>query len=209
MNGCLCSIPLQVADLARLNHENVGKLLGYCKESSPFTRMLVFEYASNGTLYEHLHCKSSSSFFYLLNQIHYFEDNCCVLADGEGCLSWTRRMNIILGMARGLKYLHSELQPPFTISELNSGAVYLTDDFSPKVLPEYKLLKYVPFYYTILQTISYNPDLNERFLGFNCSWLTLKAGRPFFQGQKRTQAPLETKSLNVFFQIRLNHVIST
>ncbi|XP_023520269.1 probable LRR receptor-like serine/threonine-protein kinase At1g63430 isoform X2 [Cucurbita pepo subsp. pepo] len=99
----------EVADLARLNHENVGKLLGYCKESSPFTRMLVFEYASNGTLYEHLHY-------------------------GEGCLSWTRRMNIILGIARGLKYLHSELQPPFTISELNSGAVYLTDDFSPKLV---------------------------------------------------------------------------
>lgn len=49
----------QVADLARLNHENTGKLLGYCRESSPFTRMLVFEYASNGTLYEHLHCKLS------------------------------------------------------------------------------------------------------------------------------------------------------
>lgn len=47
----------QVADLARLNHENAGKLLGYCQESSPFTRMLIFEYASNGTLYEHLHCK--------------------------------------------------------------------------------------------------------------------------------------------------------
>ncbi|XP_022985454.1 probable LRR receptor-like serine/threonine-protein kinase At1g63430 isoform X1 [Cucurbita maxima] len=99
----------EVADLARLNHENVGKLLGYCKESSPFTRMLVFQYASNGTLYEHLHY-------------------------GEGCFSWTRRMNIILGIARGLKYLHSELQPPFTISELNSGSVYLTDDFSPKLV---------------------------------------------------------------------------
>ncbi|KAJ0629074.1 putative protein kinase RLK-Pelle-LRR-VI-2 family [Helianthus annuus] len=48
----------EVADLARLNHENVAKLLGYCIEGVPFTRMLVFEYASNGTLYEHLHCKS-------------------------------------------------------------------------------------------------------------------------------------------------------
>ncbi|KAK6130034.1 hypothetical protein DH2020_036220 [Rehmannia glutinosa] len=46
----------EVSVLARLNHENVGKLLGYCRESIPFTRMLVFEYASNGTLYEHLHC---------------------------------------------------------------------------------------------------------------------------------------------------------
>lgn len=100
----------EVADLARLNHENVGKLLGYCRESSPFTRMLVFEYASNGTLYEHLHY-------------------------GEGSqLSWTRRMRIILGIAQGLKYLHAELEPPFTISELSSSSVYLTEDFSPKLV---------------------------------------------------------------------------
>ncbi|KAJ9706540.1 hypothetical protein PVL29_001825 [Vitis rotundifolia] len=100
----------EVADLARLNHENTGKLLGYCQESSPFTRMLVFEYASNGTLYEHLHY-------------------------GEGCqLSWTRRMKIIIGIGRGLKYLHTELDPPFTISELNSSAVYITEDFSPKLV---------------------------------------------------------------------------
>ncbi|XP_056689352.1 probable LRR receptor-like serine/threonine-protein kinase At1g63430 [Spinacia oleracea] len=103
----------EVADLARLNHENAGKLLGYCRESPPFTRMLVFEYACNGTLYEHLHF---------------------MFADGEGCqLSWTRRMKIIIGIARGLRDLHTELNPPFTISELNSSAVYLTEDFSPKV----------------------------------------------------------------------------
>lgn len=100
----------EVAELARINHENTAKLLGYCRESSPFTRMLVFEYASNGTLYEHLHY-------------------------GEGCqLSWTRRMKIVIGIAKGLKYLHSELDPPFTISELNSNAVYLTEDFFPKLV---------------------------------------------------------------------------
>ncbi|XP_024452881.2 probable LRR receptor-like serine/threonine-protein kinase At1g63430 isoform X3 [Populus trichocarpa] len=100
----------EVADLARLNNENAGKLLGYCSESTPFTRMLVFEYASNGTLYEHLHY-------------------------GEGCqLTWTRRMKIIIGIARGLKYFHAELDPPFTISELNSSSVYLTEDFSPKLV---------------------------------------------------------------------------
>jgi hypothetical protein len=99
----------EVADLARLNHENTAKLLGYCKEISPFTRMLVFEYASNGTLYEHLHY-------------------------GEAALvSWARRMKIVIGIARGLKYLHMELDPPFTISELSSNAIYLTEDFTPKV----------------------------------------------------------------------------
>ncbi|KDP25459.1 hypothetical protein JCGZ_20615 [Jatropha curcas] len=100
----------EVADLARLNHDNTGKLLGYCRESTPFTRMLIFEYASNGTLYEHLHY-------------------------GEECqLSWSRRMRIVIGIARGLKYLHTELDPPFTISELNSSAVYLTEDFSAKLV---------------------------------------------------------------------------
>jgi len=49
-----------VADSARLNHPNTAKLLGYCKENDPFSRMLIFEYASNGTLYEHLHCKSKN-----------------------------------------------------------------------------------------------------------------------------------------------------
>ncbi|KAL0736817.1 hypothetical protein Bca4012_013027 [Brassica carinata] len=100
----------EVADLARLNHENAGKLLGYCKETSPFARMLVFEYASNGTLYEHLHY-------------------------GEAALvTWARRMKIVIGIARGLKYLHMELVPPFTISELSSNAIYLTEDFTPKLV---------------------------------------------------------------------------
>lgn len=64
---------IQVADLARLDHENVGKFLGYCRENDPFTRMLVFEYASNGTLNEHLHCTSnmfSSPFLFFRNFVN-------------------------------------------------------------------------------------------------------------------------------------------
>lgn len=45
-------------------------------------------------------------------------------------------MKIVIGIARGLTYFHTELDPPFTISALNSSAVYLTDDFSPKVYAE-------------------------------------------------------------------------
>ncbi|WOK92795.1 hypothetical protein Cni_G01487 [Canna indica] len=100
----------KVADLARLSHENIAKLLGYCKENEPLSRMLVLDYASNGTLYEHLHYGDGSQ------------------------LSWIRRMKIILGVAQGLRYLHTELQPPFALSELTSNAVYLTEDFSPKLV---------------------------------------------------------------------------
>ncbi|XP_020586797.1 probable LRR receptor-like serine/threonine-protein kinase At1g63430 [Phalaenopsis equestris] len=100
----------EVENLAKLKHENISKLIGYCEENEPFSRMFVFEYASNGTLYEHLHYGDA------------------------GLLSWLRRMNIAIGVARGLRYLHTEVQPPFAISELNSNAVYLTEDFSPKLV---------------------------------------------------------------------------
>ncbi|GJN26892.1 hypothetical protein PR202_gb14859 [Eleusine coracana subsp. coracana] len=98
-----------VAEMARLSHENVAKMAGYCKESDPFSRMLVFQYPANGTLYEHLH-------------------------DGEGCqLSWARRMKLAMGIARAVRYLHNELQPPFAVAALTSSSVYLTEDFSPKI----------------------------------------------------------------------------
>ncbi|KAK8944825.1 putative LRR receptor-like serine/threonine-protein kinase [Platanthera zijinensis] len=100
----------KVEALARINNENTTKLLGYCKQNNPFSRMLIFDYASNGTLYEHLHY-------------------------GEVChLSWYRRMKISLGIACSLRYLHTELHPPFAISELNSGAVHLTENFTPKLV---------------------------------------------------------------------------
>ncbi|KAK7275075.1 hypothetical protein RIF29_16182 [Crotalaria pallida] len=111
-----------VADLARLSHENTGKLLGYCRESTPFTRMLVFEYASNGTLYDHLHCYE------------------------EGCqFSWTRRMKIVIGIARGLKYLHTEIEPPFTISELHQSQLLMRMIWVELVLVEFVLSGYKRF----------------------------------------------------------------
>ncbi|KAM0826640.1 hypothetical protein ACQ4PT_051506 [Festuca glaucescens] len=71
--------------------------------------MLIFEYASNGTLYEHLHYAEAAQF------------------------SWLRRMKIAIGIAQGLRYFHTELQPPFAISEMNSNSVYVIEDFTPKV----------------------------------------------------------------------------
>ncbi|KAA3478509.1 protein MALE DISCOVERER 2-like [Gossypium australe] len=41
--------------LSRINHKNFVNLIGYCMDDEPFCRMMVFEYAPNGTLFEHLH----------------------------------------------------------------------------------------------------------------------------------------------------------
>lgn len=38
-----------------MNHKNYVNLIGYCEEDAPFIRMMVFEYAPNGSLFEHLH----------------------------------------------------------------------------------------------------------------------------------------------------------
>ncbi|XBH62753.1 hypothetical protein VPH35_116895 [Triticum aestivum] len=85
-----------VFDLARLNHENIAKFLGYCRESDPFSRMIVF--------------------------------------GGEAAqFSWLKRMKIAIGIAQGLRYLHTELQPPFAISELNSNSAYVIE-ILPKVI---------------------------------------------------------------------------
>lgn len=59
----------QIDTLTKVNHKNFTNLLGYCKEEETFTRMMVFEYASNGTLFEHIHGKLLYNFFYQLNKL--------------------------------------------------------------------------------------------------------------------------------------------
>ena len=45
----------QVEILSKVNHKNFVNLIGYCEEEQPFTRLMIFEYAPNGSLFEHLH----------------------------------------------------------------------------------------------------------------------------------------------------------
>lgn len=95
--------------LSRLNHKNFLNLLGYCKEDEPFMRMMVFEYAPNGTLFDHLH-------------VNVFEP-----------LGWSARMRIIMGIAYCLQYMHHQLNPPVAFSDLQSNSIFMTDDYAAKV----------------------------------------------------------------------------
>ncbi|KAF6161868.1 hypothetical protein GIB67_002578 [Kingdonia uniflora] len=99
----------KIDELSRVNHKNFVNLLGYCEENEPFLRMMVFEYAPNGTLFEHLHVK------------------------GFDHLDWNSRMRIIMGIAYCLQYMHHELNPPVSHFDLQSNAVYLTDDYAAKI----------------------------------------------------------------------------
>ena len=94
--------------LSRINHKNFVNLIGYCEEDEPFNRMMVFEYAPNGTLFEHLHDKEMEH------------------------LDWSARVRIIMGTAYCLQHMH-EMNPPMAHSDFNSSEVYLTDDYAAKV----------------------------------------------------------------------------
>ncbi|GFZ06148.1 leucine-rich repeat protein kinase family protein [Actinidia rufa] len=98
----------KIDTLSRVNHKNFVNLLGYCEEEEPFTRMMVFEYAPSGSLFEHLHVKELEH------------------------LDWSARIRIIMGTAYCLQYMH-ELNPPVAHSNLISNAIFLTDDYAAKI----------------------------------------------------------------------------
>ncbi|KAJ8531532.1 hypothetical protein K7X08_026966 [Anisodus acutangulus] len=98
----------KIDTFSRVNHKNFVNLIGYCEEDEPFTRMMVFEYAPNGSLFEHLHVEEADH------------------------LDWPARMRTIMGTAYCLQYMH-ELNPPVQHCNLNSKAIYLTDDYAAKI----------------------------------------------------------------------------
>ncbi|GMI64614.1 MALE DISCOVERER1 [Hibiscus trionum] len=99
----------KIDKLSRINHKNYVNLIGYCEEDEPFNRMMVFEYAPNGTLFEHLHVKEMEH------------------------LDWNARMRIIMGVAYCLQYMHHDLNPPLAHPNLSSSSIYLADDYAAKL----------------------------------------------------------------------------
>ncbi|XP_075091083.1 protein MALE DISCOVERER 2 [Nicotiana tabacum] len=89
----------KIDSLSRINHKNFTNLIGYCEEDEPFTRMMVFEYAPNGTLFEHLHVEEADP------------------------LDWPARMRAIMGTAYCLEYMHN-LNPPLYHSDVNSQTIF-------------------------------------------------------------------------------------
>ncbi|XP_024399969.1 protein MALE DISCOVERER 2 [Physcomitrium patens] len=100
----------KVESLARMKHKHLVNLVGYCSEEVPFTRMLVFEYASNGTLSDHLHNPKEMEH-----------------------LDWPTRMRVIMGAAYGLEYMHHDLTPPCSHLNFDANAIYLTDAYATKI----------------------------------------------------------------------------
>ncbi|KAF8379577.1 hypothetical protein HHK36_029018 [Tetracentron sinense] len=100
---------VEVEVIGRVRHKNLVRLLGYCVEGA--YRMLVYEYVDNGNLDQWLHGD--------VGQV--------------SPLTWDIRINIILGMAKGLAYLHEGLEPKVVHRDVKSSNILLDRHWNPKV----------------------------------------------------------------------------
>ncbi|XP_074339843.1 cysteine-rich receptor-like protein kinase 2 [Apium graveolens] len=97
----------EVVLISSIHHRNVIRLLGCGGKGSEL--LLVFEYMENGSL---------DKFLY---------------GEKQGTLTWKKRVDIILGIARGLAYLHEEFHLCIIHRDIKSSNILLDDGFQPKI----------------------------------------------------------------------------
>ncbi|KAF8081629.1 hypothetical protein N665_0873s0003 [Sinapis alba] len=108
--GMLCNreFEAEVATLSNVKHINVVKL--FCSITSEDSKLLVYEFMTNGSLWEQLHERR-----------------------GEQEIGWRVRQAIALGAAKGLEYLHHGLDRPVIHRDVKSSNILLDEEWRPRI----------------------------------------------------------------------------
>ncbi|KAL8538018.1 hypothetical protein ACS0TY_000104 [Phlomoides rotata] len=98
----------EISTIGRIHHVNIVKLVGYCAEGSK--RALVFDYMPNGSLDKYLYSQENTN-----------------------SLSWERKHEIAIGVARGIEYLHRGCNIQILHFDIKPHNILLDDNFTPKI----------------------------------------------------------------------------
>ncbi|KAJ8540872.1 hypothetical protein K7X08_001688 [Anisodus acutangulus] len=107
----------EVKFLGKFSHPNLVKLIGYCWEEKTF--LLVYEHVQKGSLESHLFRK-----------------------EGAETLSWDTRLNIAVGAAKGLAFLHTT-EKQVIYRDFKAANILLDADYNAK-LSDFGLAKMGP-----------------------------------------------------------------
>ncbi|XP_044466646.1 LRR receptor-like serine/threonine-protein kinase FEI 1 isoform X1 [Mangifera indica] len=92
--------------LGSIKHRYLVNLRGYC--NSPTSKLLIYDYLPGGSLDEALHERSER-------------------------LDWDARLNIIMGAAKGLAYLHHDCSPRIIHRDIKSSNILLDGNLEARV----------------------------------------------------------------------------
>eukprot|EP01018_Ginkgo_biloba_P011259 Gb_18936 [translate_table: standard] len=97
----------EVKLISNVHHRNLVRLLGCCNKGPE--RLLVYEYMPNGSL------------------------DRVLFGENGKCLSWEQRLEIIVGTARGVAYLHEDFHVRIIHRDIKCSNILLDENFYPKI----------------------------------------------------------------------------